>query len=159
MNIVHNKRYSFRPVQGFCWNIWWLEACLRNKFSHCLCTGSVSTLHVECRFSSPPPWPSNSMCCLEFDCYRLFWHLFLGSFDNSDIGNNFNEEQKNHLLSFTLFLKEKEWIYFVVDRVKLPMTVNNIKEEEVEVLMPIREIGLSWVDPVPRNTLTHYKSI
>lgn len=69
------------------------------------------------------------------------------------------KNKKNHLLSIAFFLKEKESIFSVMGRAKLPISIYFASKEEMEVLMPIREIGLSWVDPVPRNILTHYKSI
>lgn len=43
-------------------------------------------------------------------------------------------------------------------RAKLPISIYTANKK-IEVLMPITEIGLSQVDPIPRNILTHYKSI
>lgn len=43
-------------------------------------------------------------------------------------------------------------------RAKLSISIY-IANKKKEVVMPIREIGLSWGDPVPRNILTRYKSI
>jgi len=66
-----------------------------------------------------------------------------GLFDSYGIDNIFKEEQKYHLLSFTFFLKEKDSIYSVVGRAKLPISIYIANKKEMEVLMPIREIGLS----------------
>lgn len=44
-------------------------------------------------------------------------------------------------------------------RVKPPISIYTASKKELELLMPIREIGLSWVDPILRNISTHYKSI
>lgn len=43
-------------------------------------------------------------------------------------------------------------------RAKLPVSIY-AADKELELLMPLREMGLSWVDPVPRNISTHYKSV
>lgn len=130
-------------MQEFCWNIWWTESCLRNKFSFYLSTDSVSTLLVECTFFFTPTlliqFPALNLIDISY-----FDSCSWGLFDSNDTNNSFNkEQQKNHLLSFTFFLKEKESISSVVGRAKLPISIYIANKKEMEVLMPIREIGLS----------------
>lgn len=48
--------------------------------------------------------------------------------------------------SFTVSLEEKQWISSVMGSAKLPISIYTANKE-LELLMPLREIGLSEVDP------------